>query len=190
MGEEQIQAEMALMLQLVSLSWAQGDEKLLTAFIHNLQRITLPVVGTLYCSLLYLQGYEHSRHSGNTCWMDEVILFNSLPLHWEEKHKLLSMPWIILPTSPNSNPDTHSYIHWTTVAPANSPFSASQTCQTSPWAYLHGTLTFTLQLAFHPSIFRLNGTPLEGPFLILSSKGNRPLILSPVFSNALPLLPP
>lgn len=104
----------------ITVSWAQGDEKLLTAFIHNLQRITLPVVGTLYCSLLYLQGYEHSRHSGNTCRMDEVILFNSLPLHWEEKHKLLSMPWIIwfLPTSPNSNPDTHSYIHWTTMAPA------------------------------------------------------------------------
>lgn len=62
MGEEQIQAEMADATVSITVSWAQGDEKLLTASIHNLQRITLPVEGTFYCSLLYFQGYELSRY--------------------------------------------------------------------------------------------------------------------------------
>lgn len=62
MGEEWIQAGMAGAAVGITVSWAHGDEKLLTAFTHNLQRKTLPVVGTSYCSLLYFQGSEHSRY--------------------------------------------------------------------------------------------------------------------------------
>lgn len=62
MGEEWIQAGMAGAAVGITVSWAQGGEKLLTAFIRNLQRKTLPVVGTLYCTLLYFQDCEPSRY--------------------------------------------------------------------------------------------------------------------------------
>lgn len=68
---------MALMLQLVSLSVGQREMRVT-------DWITLPEIGTLYCSLPKPQGCEHSMYL-----LNEVILFNSLPLHLEKKIQTL-----------------------------------------------------------------------------------------------------
>lgn len=119
-------------------------------------------------------------------WMK---LFSSTVCHYIEKKTQTPEHAvnILVPAYFSKPKSRHSYLHSTTVALATEPFfSFSNLPNSSPWAYLYGTLTFTLKLAsFHPSIFRLNAFPLEGSFLILPSKGNVPLIFSTVPSIVL-----
>ena len=119
----------------------------------------------------------------STCWMDEVTLFNSFSQHLGEKthtHSPACLELMIPVYVSKHNSRYFIQLRW---LQQHSLSSAPQTWQarfscTSPL----GTFPFTLKLAaFHPSYFKLNVTPLEGPLLTLPSKGNVALILPLVF---------